>query len=195
MRSLRATRRCCEQAGGTSAAREVQDMHRDWLKHVEQEELRKPSTSDAAWAALSVSEEEAWRIMAEEQTPDWGDRKVYHLHLELQERDGNSQRCCGPERYFAPEEWEEFLRLAKAERGISRDILVPGDMNLHALHYAIQQAFGWQNSHLHRFLLGEEDYDRRETGMTADIRIWLSIACHNPCFRQNNVSPRTVGLI
>ncbi len=36
---------------------------------------------------------------------------------------------------------------------ISRDILIPGDMPLYALHYAIQRLFGWQNSHLHKFNL------------------------------------------
>lgn len=41
-------------------------------------------------------------------------------------------------------------------RAISRDILVPADMPLHNLHYAIQKAFGWQNSHLHHFTYEDE---------------------------------------
>ena len=36
---------------------------------------------------------------------------------------------------------------------ISRDLLVPGGIPLYALHYAIQAAFGWENSHLHHFEL------------------------------------------
>ena len=36
---------------------------------------------------------------------------------------------------------------------ITRDILIPSDLPLYALHYVIQSAFGWQNSHLHRFEL------------------------------------------
>lgn len=43
---------------------------------------------------------------------------------------------------------------------ISRDILIPSDMMLHNLHYAIQKLFGWQNSHLRRFILPEEVYHR-----------------------------------
>lgn len=39
--------------------------------------------------------------------------------------------------------------------GISRTVLVPAVMPLHALHYLINQAFGWQNSHLHNFRLPE----------------------------------------
>lgn len=41
---------------------------------------------------------------------------------------------------------------------ITRDIVIPSDMTLHALHYAIQKLFGWQNSHLRRFFLPEEVY-------------------------------------
>lgn len=45
------------------------------------------------------------------------------------------------------------------EDRISRDVLVPSSMTLHALHYVIQQVFGWQNSHLHHFSLPEEVYE------------------------------------
>ena len=70
---------------------------------------------------------------------------VYHLRLELAtDYDARDQA--------------EFLRLARAERGISREILAPGDMTLHGLHYAIQRLFGWQNSHLHHFSLPQADF-------------------------------------
>lgn len=39
---------------------------------------------------------------------------------------------------------------------ISRDVLVPSDMQLWALNYTIQRCFGWQNSHLHRFNLSDD---------------------------------------
>lgn len=41
---------------------------------------------------------------------------------------------------------------------MSRDILIPSDMPLHNLHYAIQKLFGWQNSHLRSFYLPENKY-------------------------------------
>lgn len=41
---------------------------------------------------------------------------------------------------------------------IVRDIIIPKDMPLHNLHYAIQKLFGWQNSHLRRFYLPKEDH-------------------------------------
>lgn len=39
---------------------------------------------------------------------------------------------------------------------ISRDVIVPADMQLWALNYMIQRCFGWQNSHLHRFNLSDD---------------------------------------
>lgn len=45
----------------------------------------------------------------------------------------------------------------RVEKSISRDVVVPGDMTLHALHFAIQRLFGWTNSHLHAFRPFQED--------------------------------------
>ncbi len=94
-----------------------------------------------------------------------GERKgkdlVLKLHLELVDYGPE-----GPSSYHRlhGRDQEEFLSLAKAEKGISRDILVPGEMNLHALHYAIQRLFGWQNSHLHKFLLSNREFDELTNG-------------------------------
>lgn len=55
-----------------------------------------------------------------------------------------------------PRKMEILKKYAKVEKGITRDVLVPDTMTLHALHYVIQKAFGWQNSHLHHFSLPEE---------------------------------------
>jgi len=41
-----------------------------------------------------------------------------------------------------------------------REILIPSDMPLHNLHYAIQQLFGWNNSHLREFTLPEDVYKK-----------------------------------
>lgn len=55
---------------------------------------------------------------------------------------------------------------------ITRDILIPSDMPLHNLHYAIQRLFGWQNSHLRRFVLPEEIYNKL-TGRT--VKGWTHL--------------------
>ncbi len=61
--------------------------------------------------------------------------------------------------YMDPAEELQFLRLAKAEKGIIREILVHGETTLHALHYIIQKLFGWQNSHLHHYSLSDKNFD------------------------------------
>ena len=55
---------------------------------------------------------------------------------------------------------EIFRKYGKVEYGksISRDVIVPADIPLYALHYVIQRAFGWQNSHLHQFYLPDERF-------------------------------------
>jgi len=66
------------------------------------------------------------------------------------------------------EEWldEDHRRILKkygrSSTGytIERDILIPHDMTLHALHYAILRLYGWQNGHLHSFHLPEEVYKK-----------------------------------
>ncbi len=47
---------------------------------------------------------------------------------------------------------------------IIRDILIPRDMPLHNLHYAIQKLFGWRNSHLRRFCLPEHRFEKLTKG-------------------------------
>lgn len=86
---------------------------------------------------------------------------VYALHLSLV---SNFVYGADEDMDMRPEDRAELLKLAKAESAISRDILVPGTMNLHALHYAIQKLFGWQNSHLHNFSIPQEDFDALTAG-------------------------------
>jgi len=84
------------------------------------------------------------------------------LHMELV-----NERCSDDEKKL-------LMKYADAtERGtITRDVLIPADMPLHNLHYAIQRLFGWQNSHLRAFRLDEKDYDRL-TGKR--VREWASL--------------------
>ena len=84
------------------------------------------------------------------------------LHLELVDR------------YLADDQQRMMKRYGESITGytIERDILIPSDMPLHNLHYAIQKLFGWQNSHLRRFELTDADYDRL-TGGT--VRGWADL--------------------
>lgn len=68
---------------------------------------------------------------------------VLRLHLELNLK------------YTNEEELQILKKYGSMKQAISRDILVPSDITLHALNYAILRMFGWQNGHLHSFRLPE----------------------------------------
>jgi len=80
--------------------------------------------------------------------------KTVHLHLELKNDHLNDAEKAILRKYGE----------SSTGDSISRNILIPSDMPLHNLHYAIQRLFGWQNSHLRRFVLPEEIYNRLTGG-------------------------------
>lgn len=94
---------------------------------------------------------------------DWAERqragssrshKTIRLHLELKTDylDAKDRRAL---RHYGHSSTGE---------SIIRDILIPSDMTLHALHYAIQRLFGWQNSHLRAFELPPAIYKKLTGG-------------------------------
>ena len=85
------------------------------------------------------------------------------LHLKLEEKE-----------WLSEDEKRILKKYGRSSSGssIERDVLIPADMTLHALHYAIQRLFGWQNSHLHAFKLPQDVYERL-TGNT--VRGWGSL--------------------
>ena len=70
------------------------------------------------------------------------------LHLEL-----DLEGC-------TEEDMHILRKHGKVEKSISRDIVVPSDITLHSLHYAIQRLFGWQNAHLHHYAFPDEVFQR-----------------------------------
>lgn len=76
------------------------------------------------------------------------------LHLELKDN------------YLSDYQKRMLIRYGESRTGesINRDILIPSDMPLHNLHYAIQKLFGWQNSHLRNFYLPEDIYNKLTGG-------------------------------
>ena len=62
--------------------------------------------------------------------------------------------------HFSQRNISTLKKYAKVKNTISRDILVPGDITLDALHYVIQRLFGWQNSHLHHFYLPDDVFEK-----------------------------------
>src|SRR5262245_44271326 len=62
----------------------------------------------------------------------------------------------GPEKAEAVNQIKVVLR--DSEPPIWRRLLVRNDVSLEELHYALQAAFGWTNSHLHQFEAGERRF-------------------------------------
>lgn len=109
---------------------------------------------------------------------------VVRLHLELISRediDDTHQTLLrdrpawrAQEEKWKAEQQRVLHTYGKLEYGtsISRDIAVPGDMPLYALHYVIQQTFGWQNSHLHHFELPKDVFKK----ITGDkVKNWMDL--------------------
>ncbi len=83
--------------------------------------------------------------------------EMIRLHLELLSRFDDDEK--------------EIMHQYGAMSGetISRDVLVSDDLPLYALHYVIQRAFGWQNSHVHHFYLDEV----RAAEITESVEQWM----------------------
>lgn len=88
--------------------------------------------------------------------------KPVYLHLELRDD------------YLSDYQKRMLKRHGGSSTGesISRDILVPYDMMLHNLHYAIQKLYGWTNSHLRKFSLPEEIHEELTKGT---VRGWFDL--------------------
>lgn len=75
--------------------------------------------------------------------------------------------------WFTEEDKLILKKYGDVSESISRDIIVPSDITLHALHYAIQRAFGWQNGHLHHYTLPGPVFDELTCGSFAE---WMKLA-------------------
>lgn len=68
--------------------------------------------------------------------------------------------------YLSSDEKVMLKRYGESSSGdcITREVLIPSDMTLHALHYVMQKLFGWQNSHLRQFNLPKDVYQELTQG-------------------------------
>ena len=73
-----------------------------------------------------------------------------------------------------PKQRAILKRYGRADNGISRDIIVPANISLHSLHYAIQRVFGWQNSHLHNFKLPDGVF-KALVGKEEKFKDWMPL--------------------
>jgi hypothetical protein len=62
------------------------------------------------------------------------------------------------------------VTLNESKPPIWRRILVAGDVNLEKLHYVLQVAMGWTNSHLHQFIVGQTYYGEPHPDYGSEMR-------------------------
>ena len=67
--------------------------------------------------------------------------------------------------------YELDVRLREIEPPIWRTIEVPGALSLEDVHFAIQVAMGWTNSHLHQFEIGDKQYGMADVDGADDLEL------------------------
>lgn len=67
------------------------------------------------------------------------------------------------------EDMETLRKWGKMDKAITREVLVPADITLHALSYVIMRSFGWQNSHLHQFRLPNDVFQMLTDGKATEM--------------------------
>jgi hypothetical protein len=82
------------------------------------------------------------------------------LHLEL--RDSQLDSMPGDDAKI-------LAKYGEVRKSISRDVIVPSSLALHQLHYLINMAFGWTNSHLHDFQLPDPMFQTLTRGKLLEI--------------------------
>jgi hypothetical protein len=86
-------------------------------------------------------------LPADPETTALGEKKApYAMQLHLELRDSHLES-------LSANEAKILVKYGGVAKSISRDVIVPSSLALHQLHYLINMAFGWTNSHLHNFQL------------------------------------------
>ncbi|MBA3393462.1 MAG: plasmid pRiA4b ORF-3 family protein [Deltaproteobacteria bacterium] len=67
--------------------------------------------------------------------------------------------------------YELDVRLQAIEPAIWRTVEVPGTSSLEDVHFAIQVAMGWTNSHLHQFTIGGRFYGMADVDGSGDLEL------------------------
>ncbi|MCF7942434.1 MAG: hypothetical protein K9M84_12550 [Spirochaetia bacterium] len=123
-------------------------------------------TRNRTYAKKSQSREQQTpgEPLAVQETATPGEKKTHYamqLHLELRDSSLASMPA---------DDAKILATYGGVTQSISRDIVVPSSLALHQLHYLINVAFGWTNSHLHNFQLPQPLFD------TLTDRTFLEIA-------------------
>ena len=124
------------------------DMRRTAIRRIQKRMRKTVKSNYGIWNSVLGE-----RKLELPEKPSLNNASVYKVRFELV---GTFDSPKDPDMALPEADRLELLYFAKAKRAIAREVLLPGRMNLHALHYLIQRLFGWQDSHLHNFALHPE---------------------------------------
>ena len=149
------------EALATELSEDVPDELRELVAYLSSMKERKISDKKGQFpGALNDRDIDALEKIAGDRLPP-DPMRVIRLHLELYDEYADEK--------IDDEDVQVLKKYGKLEYGdtISRDIIVPDDIPLYALHYVIQRAFGWQNSHLRNFELPDDRFQAMTDGNVA----------------------------
>jgi predicted transcriptional regulator len=98
-----------------------------------------------------------------EAAPSDGKKCSYAMQLRLELRDSRLHSM------YDKDEAKILAKYGRVTTSISRDVIVPSSLALHQLHYLINMAFGWTNSHLHDSQLPKPLFDMLTEGKLLEI--------------------------
>jgi len=102
-------------------------------------------------------------LPADPETTALGEKKApYAMQLHLELRDSRLDSMTANEAKI-------LAKYGGVAKSISRDIIVPSTLALHQLHFLINVAFGWTNSHLHNFQLPQSLFQSLTAGKFMEI--------------------------
>ena len=118
---------------------------------------------------------------------------VIRLHLELLRKDVNFEEFAENFKTdILDREYDEETRVLKTYgnvqygESITRDVLVPADIPLFAVHYMIQALFGWENSHLHRFELPLKSFYEITRNSAQKWMQLVGVLFRSPCMDESD---------
>lgn len=173
--SSRTSRQVCVLMAHGKTAQEIAEELNTTIKAVEAYMPYRRGAYDGGSQSSSATRSEAYRrrkeAAAKKQVRQWSDSASYAAKKDLANKKEGENSMPTAEKLYTEvmEKPPRIMRLhlelviddmssrpilstyGKAKTSISRDVLVPANISLHALHYVIQRGFGWQNSHLHHF--------------------------------------------
>ena len=149
-------------------ANESQVSAETFAEELEEMEKKKEEQRNISFNVLSDEElSKAWeeydrKAVEEGKNAELGNMTVeelYHDHMKKAPEVFRLELSLDMD-YVNDKEFEVLRKYGKVEKWITREVLVPADITLHALNYVILRAFGWQNSHLHHFRLPQTVFQK-----------------------------------